>query len=80
MFLFSPNRNNSYTLGRFLQLVTLFLKVTNIIVKQKHDKLEDLLVNESFLNYYFQKNDADTWEWEEFQEDFPNSKILLRVC
>lgn len=46
-------------------------------MKQKPDKLEDLLVNESFLNYYFQKNDADTWEWEEFQEDFPNSKILI---
>lgn len=46
-------------------------------MKQKPVKLEDLLVNESFLNYYFQKNDADTWEWEEFQEDFPNSKILI---
>lgn len=33
--------------------------------------VDDLLVNESFLNYYFRRNEADVWEWEEFREDNP---------
>jgi transmembrane sensor len=35
---------------------------TNFIV-------EDLLQNESFLNFYFRKNEADIFEWEEWSED-----------
>lgn len=31
--------------------------------------VEDLLQNESFLNFYFQKNEADVLEWEEWLED-----------
>ncbi|QHV98270.1 DUF4974 domain-containing protein [Spirosoma endbachense] len=34
--------------------------------------LDDLLTNEGFLNYYFQKNEADVWEWNEFLEDHPD--------
>ncbi|MFN3849702.1 MAG: FecR family protein [Spirosomataceae bacterium] len=39
--------------------------------------LEDLLVNESFLNYYFRKNEADIWEWEEFQEENPELQHII---
>ena len=56
---------------------TLYKKATKFIVKNKPEKLEDLLVNESFLNYYFQKNEADIWEWEEYQENFPSSIIPI---
>jgi hypothetical protein len=42
-------------------------------VKQKVEDFETLLLDESFLNYYFQKNDADIWEWDEYQEQFPES-------
>jgi transmembrane sensor len=31
--------------------------------------VEKLLLNESFLNYYFRKNETDVWEWEEFLDD-----------
>ena len=46
-------------------------------MKKKPKKLEDLLVNESFLNYYFRKNEADIWEWEAYQEEFPISTTLI---
>ena len=35
------------------------------------ESAEDLLLNESFLNFYFKKNDADILEWQEFLEDNP---------
>ncbi|QJD80717.1 FecR family protein [Spirosoma rhododendri] len=35
---------------------------------------DDLLTNEGFLNYYFQKNEADVWEWDEFLEDHPDQQ------
>lgn len=38
---------------------------------------EDLLLNESFLNYYFRKNDADIWEWEEYLEQNPHHQVLV---
>lgn len=46
-------------------------------MKKKPEKSEDLLLDESFLNYYFQKNDADVWEWEEFQEEFLESAAII---
>lgn len=38
---------------------------------------ENLLLNESFLNYYFRKNDADVWEWEEHLEHNPQHQPLV---
>lgn len=46
-------------------------------MNKKPKILEDLLVNESFLNYYFQKNEADVWEWEEYQEENPETAALI---
>jgi transmembrane sensor len=46
-------------------------------VKQK---LDNLIQNESFLNYYFQKNESDIWEWEEFQEENPESVFAINLA
>ncbi len=35
--------------------------------------VNELIVNESFLNYYFRKNEADVWEWEEHLEIYPEA-------
>ena len=32
------------------------------------NSVEDLVTNESFLNYYFQKNENDVLDWEDWQE------------
>jgi transmembrane sensor len=42
-----------------------------------HPTPEELLLNESFLNYYFKKNEADVWEWEEFLEDHPQHQATV---
>ncbi len=48
------------------------------IVKYKSDfTVEDLLQNDSFLNYYFRKNEVDIFEWEEWSED--NAQRLALV-
>lgn len=40
--------------------------------------VEDLVTNESFLNYYFQKNENDILDWEEWQEDTPAHTQLVQ--
>jgi transmembrane sensor len=42
-----------------------------------HPTPEELLLDESFLNYYFKKNEADVWEWEEFLEDYPQHQATV---
>jgi ferric-dicitrate binding protein FerR (iron transport regulator) len=44
---------------------------------QSHFTVEDLLQNESFLNFYFKKDEADTFEWEEWSEDNPERLALV---
>ncbi len=39
--------------------------------------VEYLLQNESFLNYYFRKNEADIFEWEEWSEDHTDRLKLV---
>ena len=40
-------------------------------------RVEDLLQNESFLNFYFGKNEADVFEWQEWSEDNAERLALL---
>ena len=39
---------------------------------------EDLLQDESFLNFYFQKNPTDIFEWEDWSEGNPPRQALVR--
>ena len=38
----------------------------------------DLLTNESFLNFYFQKDEDDALDWEEWQEDDAEREALVK--
>ena len=40
--------------------------------------IPDLLTNESFLNFYFQKNENDVLDWEEWQEDDAERTALVK--
>lgn len=40
--------------------------------------IPDLLTNESFLNFYFQKNENDVLDWEEWQEDDAEREALVK--
>jgi transmembrane sensor len=40
--------------------------------------LDELLVNESFLNFYFKKDEADILEWEAWAEDQPERQTLIK--
>lgn len=39
--------------------------------------IDELLIDESFLNYYYQKDEADILEWEDWAEDHPARKQLI---
>jgi transmembrane sensor len=39
--------------------------------------LDELLVNESFLNYYYQKDEADILEWEDWTDENPDRQQLI---
>lgn len=39
--------------------------------------LEDLLLNASFFNFYYKKNENDTLDWEEWSEDNPERTALV---
>lgn len=39
--------------------------------------IEDLLANESFLNFYFQKNEDDVLDWEDWRDESPENAALV---
>lgn len=41
---------------------------------------EDLIRQESFLNFYFRKHDADVWEWEDWLEDNPEHQAVVEAA
>jgi transmembrane sensor len=45
---------------------------------QDFKTVEDLVTDESFLNYYFQKNENDILDWEDWQEDSPKHVELVQ--
>lgn len=40
--------------------------------------IDELLIDESFLNFYFRKDEADILEWEDWAEDHPERQELLK--
>ena len=42
------------------------------------NSVEDLVTNESFLSYYFQKNENDVLDWEDWQEIDPSRPQLVQ--
>jgi transmembrane sensor len=40
--------------------------------------IDELLVDESFLNYYYKKDEADILEWEDWTEDHPEREQLVK--
>ena len=40
--------------------------------------IDELLVNESFLNYYFRKDEADILEWEDWAENHTERQDLIK--
>lgn len=40
--------------------------------------IDELLVDESFLNFYYKKDQADILEWEVWQEDYPERELLVK--
>lgn len=40
--------------------------------------IDELLVNESFLNFYFRKDEADILEWEDWAEDYNERQQLIK--
>ena len=36
--------------------------------------IEELIIDDSFHNYCFQKNEADILHWEKFIRDYPSQK------
>lgn len=47
---------------------------------KKFDAVEDLLSDESFLNYYFQKNENDVLDWEDWQTEVPEREALVKAA
>lgn len=47
---------------------------------EKFDTVEDLLSDESFLNYYFQKNENDKLDWEDWQAEVPEREALVKTA
>jgi transmembrane sensor len=46
-----------------------------------YDNIETLLQDESFLNYYFKKDEASIWEWEDWMEDdFERQQLIAEAC
>lgn len=45
---------------------------------EKFDTIEDLLSDESFLNYYFQKDENDMLDWEDWQAEVPEREALVK--
>ncbi len=44
---------------------------------QKKYTVEDLLTNESFLNFYFQKNEEDVLDWEDWRDENLGNAALV---
>lgn len=40
--------------------------------------VDDLLLDESFLNYYFRKDESDIFEWEDWVELYPERQDLVK--
>ncbi|GAB2613622.1 FecR family protein [Emticicia sediminis] len=40
--------------------------------------IDELLIDESFLNFYFRKDEADILEWEDWAEDHPERQELIK--
>ena len=40
--------------------------------------IPDLLTNESFLNFYFKKEENDILDWEDWQEDNEEREALVK--
>jgi ferric-dicitrate binding protein FerR (iron transport regulator) len=47
---------------------------------EKFDTVEDLLSDESFLNYYFQKDENDMLDWEDWQAEVPEREALVKTA
>ncbi len=39
--------------------------------------IDELLLNDSFLNFYFKKNEEDVLDWEDWLEDDPEHQLLV---
>lgn len=53
-------------------------KKTDSMILQNFKTVEDLIADESFLNYYFQKNEDDVLDWEDWQAENPDREILVQ--
>jgi transmembrane sensor len=48
------------------------------MILQDFKTIEELVCDESFLNFYFQDNEKDVLDWEDWHTDYPDREMLVK--